>query len=202
MGVTSREAAAPPGIRRGQVSGQTKPSSAIPTVEELFRDHVSDVFHMVRRILGPGANDADVEDVTQQVFVAAHRGLTQFRGESKPTTWLYTIAYRVALATHESWRKSRKLRKALEDEAALASEATSPEEEIAHRRELTRVWRCLMRIKPKKRAVYILYEIEGREGTEIAELLGVSLNTVWSRLFHARKELFEALERSERETMP
>jgi RNA polymerase sigma-70 factor (ECF subfamily) len=76
----------------------------------------------------------------------------------------------------------------------------SLESDLMRRRELTQIWRCLMRIKPKKRAVYILYEIEGREGAEIAELLGTSLNTVWSRLFHARKELFEALDRLERET--
>jgi RNA polymerase sigma-70 factor (ECF subfamily) len=173
-----------------------------PTIEALFRAHFNDVYRMVRRLLGPGAIPADVEDVTQQVFIAAQRSLPGFRGESKPSTWLYAISAKVVLTQLQSWRRARRLQRALEAQQSVPDHIFGPDEVLMQQRELVRVWRCLMRIKPKKRMVYVLHEFEGRSGPEIAEILSIPENTVWTRLYHARKELLDLLRRTERETSP
>src|SRR5688572_9335750 len=93
---------APSGLRaRGRVedidnrelrSVEPAIATAPTTVEGLFRSHFADVYRVVGRMLGPSAPRSDIEDLTQQVFLAAHRGWDRFRGESKPSTWLYGIA--------------------------------------------------------------------------------------------------------------
>jgi RNA polymerase sigma-70 factor (ECF subfamily) len=172
------------------------PSDEPPlTLEALFRAHFGDVYRMVGHLMGPGATAPDVEDLTQQVFLAAQRGLPSFRGESKPTTWLYAIASRVVLTQLRSWRRQRRLREALAAEQLDLERSRTPEEALATRQELLRVWRCLMRIKPKKRVVYVLHEIEGVSGAQIGELLAIPEATVWTRLHHARRELSKALRR-------
>jgi RNA polymerase sigma-70 factor (ECF subfamily) len=62
--------------------------------------------------------------------------------------------------------------------------------------ELEAVWQCLMRIHPRKRIVYVLFEVEGLSGREIAEALEIKEATVHTRLHHARRELMRMLEKS------
>lgn len=159
------------------------------TTAVLFRRHFEDVYRIVARLLGPGASDADIEDVVQQVFLQAHRSLPGFRGDSKTSTWLYGIASRVVLTQLRSWGRQRRLERAVEAELASAYDARSPERAAADRQALARVWRALMKIKPKKRVVYVLFEIEGMSGEQIAEQLEVPVSTVWTRIHHARREL-------------
>jgi RNA polymerase sigma-70 factor (ECF subfamily) len=173
-------------------------AEAAPSIHALFTRHFDDVYRMVAHLLGPGAAAADVEDVTQQVFVAAHKALPRYRGEGRPTTWLYGIATRVVLNNLRSWRRRRRLVAALEHSLAEPPMAASPEREAEARQELARVWRCLMRVGAKKRVVYVLHVVEGRSGEEIAELLQIPVATVWTRLHHARRELSLALDREER----
>src|SRR5262245_23319146 len=93
------------------------PAMVLPeplTIDALFKEHVADVHRIVASLLGPGASRADIEDLTQQVFLSAHRALPNFRGESKPTTWLYAIASRVVLTHLRGFRRQRKMRDALE----------------------------------------------------------------------------------------
>lgn len=168
-----------------------------PSLEQLFRRHFDDVYRIVASLLGPGATDADVEDLTQQVFLAAHRALPQFRGESRITTWLYGIASRVVLTFLRSRRRRKRLREAVEVATRLPRYTRGPEDEVRELQELTRVWRHLMRIDPKKRVVFILYEVEGLSGAEIAQSLGLRDGTVWTRLHYARRELVEAMKREE-----
>src|SRR5262245_33041720 len=73
-----------------------------PSLEALFRAHVEDVYRFVARQLGPGGDKAMIDDLTQEVFIAAGRSLPNFRGESKASTWLYTIASRTVLNHLES----------------------------------------------------------------------------------------------------
>lgn len=181
------------------IEARAEPTAArveLPATEALFAQHFDDVYRMVAHLLGPGASDADIEDITQHVFVTAHRARGRFRGESQPTTWLYGIATRVVLNTLRSWRRHRRLVAALELEAVAP--APSPEASTEARQELARVWQALMRIPPKKRIVYVLHVIEGRSGAQIAELLDIPVATVWTRLHHARKALEAALTRAQR----
>lgn len=168
------------------------------TLESLFRDHVGDVHRIVARLLGPAASDSDVDDLVQQVFVAVHSALPRFRGDSKVTTWLYGIATRTVLGHLRSGRRHRRMVETLEAMTALLPAATAhPEDEAERRDSLRRVWRALMSIKPKKRVVFLLYEVEGLTGREIAEALDIRPATVHTRLYHARKELDAALAKLE-----
>ena len=168
---------------------------ATPSIDVVFRQHAGDVFRMVSSLLGAGASDADIQDLTQEVFLQAHRSLSRFRRESKLETWLYGIASRVVLTQLRSWRRHRRLVKALEDEPKSGN-AQDLERSTLERAEFLRVWRCLMRIRAEKRMVYLLFEVEGLSGREIADVLDLNEATVRTRLFHARRELVRLLERS------
>lgn len=175
---------------KSRAAGAAEP----PSLEALFRNHLEDVYRIVSRLLGPGAGRADIEDVTQQVFLAAHRALPKFRGESKVTTWLYGIASKTVLMHLRSRRRHRRLVGALEQSAAVSvGWENNVERSVESRRKLAEVWRCLMRIKPKKRIVFVLHEIEGLSGKQIAQMLEIKEATVWTRLHHARIELLKGL---------
>ncbi|MCK6550764.1 RNA polymerase sigma factor [Myxococcota bacterium] len=166
-----------------------------PTLEALFRAHVDDVHRIVARLLGPGASAADVEDLTQQIFLAVHRALPSFRGDSKPTTWLYGIASRMVITHLRNRRRHRRMIERLESEVLELprAEPASAERRLAEREELRRVWSCLMELDPRKRVVFMLYELEGLSGKEIAEALELAEATVFTRLYHARRELLARL---------
>lgn len=162
------------------------------TVEAVFRAHVDDVHRIVARLIGPGGGRADVEDVVQLVFIAIQRALPRFRGDSKLSTWIYGVSARVVMTQLRGWRRHRRLLAALGDHLEI-SDTYTPEKSAAEREELARVWRCLMRIKPKKRVVYVMHELEGISGADIATALEIPVATVWTRLHHARKELLGSL---------
>lgn len=183
--------------RRG-TSSEANVSKESLTIEALFRAHFDDVHRFVGHLVGPAASRADVEDLTQQVFIAADRALPGFRGDSKVTTWLYAIASNVVLTGLRGWRRQRRLRSALESELRESVTRHTPEDSIATRQELLRVWRHLLAIKPKKRVVYLMFEVEGLSGPEIAAALDVPEATVWTRLHHARRELATMIEREQR----
>lgn len=179
------------------------PAARDISVESVFRAHFDDVYGMVGRLLGPGAQRADIEDITQQVFIVVQRALPEFRGDCKTTTWLYAICSKVVLTSLRSWRRQRRLSAAVAAELdGIASHHQTPEQTVTRRQELVRVWRCLLKIKPKKRIVYILFMIEGMSGAEISQALDIPESTVWTRLHHARLELATALERADRERLP
>lgn len=179
----------------GRPSDVAEERSEQLTLELLFRRHADDVHRIVRRLLGPAASDADVDDLVQQVFLATHRALPQFRRDAKTSTWIYGIASRTVLHHLRSRRRYRIMMSRLESEPWPISR---PEGHLESRDELRAIWRCLMQISPKKRVVFVLHEIEGASCPDIAEMLSINEATVRSRLHHARRELL-ALQRTEEE---
>ncbi len=192
----------PPGRPAYEANPAASPRGALRTVPEdltieaVFRAHVDDVHRIVTRLIGPGGSRADVEDVVQLVFIAIQRALPKFRGESKLSTWIYGVSARVVMTQLRGWRRHRRLLAALGDHLEI-SDTYTPEKSASEREELARVWRCLMRIKPKKRVVYIMHELEDVSGADIALALDIPVATVWTRLHHARKELLAALAREQ-----
>ena len=156
---------------------------------ELFRRHRADVLRLVYRMLGPRA---DVEDVIQEVFLQVHRSLPDFRGEAKFTTWLHRVTVNVVLMA----RRAAKSRPVFAEEPAddLTRDAGPWPDEDASRRERLRAFqRCLELISEKKRAVFVLHELDGMPAAEIAEVVDAPVLTVRTRLFYARKELCELM---------
>lgn len=181
---------------QAQVSQRVgRQTSGALTLEALFRRHAQDVCRIVSRLLGPAASEADVDDLAQQVFIAIHKALPKFRGDSEVTTWIYGISTRVVLQHLRGRRRYRAMIDRFEAASSFGSAATptSPEETAAQRQALRRVWGALLRIKPERRVVFVLYEIEGLSAPEIAQALQISEDAVRSRLKRARRELADRL---------
>jgi RNA polymerase sigma-70 factor, ECF subfamily len=155
--------------------------------EALFRRHADAVYRKLTRMLGP---DPEREDLVQEVFLAAYRGLQGFRGEAAFSTWLYRIVVRVAFA-HMGRRRKRPQPTRFElDEADIPVEPrATPEARAAQRQELVEVFEHLERIKPNKRIAFVLRVVEGRSLDEIGQLVGATPAAVGQRVKHAHKEL-------------
>jgi RNA polymerase sigma-70 factor (ECF subfamily) len=136
-------------------------------------------------MLGPGRGD--LEDVLQEVFIEVFRSIARFRGDAKITTWLYRVCVNVAL---QRLRKRKRRAEVSGDTVTERVTDETPERELDNRRRLDAVYRILDELSPKKRVVFILHEIEGREPKEIASIVGAPVLTVRTRLHYARKEFY------------
>ncbi len=154
---------------------------------QFYHAYRSEIARNLHRIMGPNRRTTELEDVLQDVFMEVFRSIASFRGEAQFTTWLYRVCINVAL---QRMRKAKRLR---EIPAAkfgdTVSEAT-PERNYTARCEIDAVYRLLDHLSDKKRVVFILHEIEGRQPREIAELVGAPVLTVRTRLHYARKEFY------------
>lgn len=156
--------------------------------EALFRKYQAYVYNVSLGMLG---NSEDAADVTQEAFLRLHRSLESFRGDSTFSTWLYRVA--VNLCISELRRKSRTrfqfLDELAHDEKAAFSEepGPSPDEAIAQAEEAQVVHRVLRTLPPDYRAIMVLRHFQQLAYEEIAEVLGLSLSQVKTRLFRARK---------------
>lgn len=140
------------------------------------------------------ADRAEAEDALQETFLALHKALPGFRGESQLSTWVYRIALRTVL--HVRARRSRDTAPLDEKSPALAvpDEGVSPDRLAAARQESARLARAMETLSAEHRAVLSLFAIEGLSHAEVAATLGIPLGTVWSRLHLARKKLMAALD--------
>ena len=164
----------------------------------LYRQHASEVSRWVRSLAGPAA---DIEDVVQDVFIIAHRNKSAFRGDSATKTWLFGIANNVV----RRQRRVQKVRQWLGGSAQeVAGDHSSTEmlapEQLARKQAQARVYRVLDTLSEKYRSAIIMFELEGRPASEIAELFGVTPQVVWVWLSRARTQFhakLEALEQAE-----
>jgi RNA polymerase sigma-70 factor (ECF subfamily) len=147
--------------------------------------------------------DADLAwDVSQDVFVRAHRGLDGFKAESSFFTWLFRIATHVAIDSVRKERSGQRdevdevLESDLEDggEGILATGLGNDPSATLLRRELASKMEAALATLPEKhRTILVLREVEGLSYEELAERLGIHKGTVMSRLFHARRKMQAAL---------
>lgn len=159
-------------------------------MDRLFREHGADVARFIRRLLGRGTSPADADDLVQQVFIAVHRDLGNFRGDSSVRTWLFALAYRAVLMhIRANERRRRALHAFSHTQRATTGSAANPELRVSHKQELDRVLAALEAVAPAKRVVFLLYEGFGWSGKEISDRLGIPEATVWTRLFSIRREL-------------
>jgi RNA polymerase sigma-70 factor (ECF subfamily) len=166
-----------------------KPALAPESFDKLYREHVEEVARWAARL---GGADLDVDDVVQEVFVAVHKQLPKFRGESSVRTWLYRItANQVGeRRRRERWRRFFGGAPAEE----LVSPALTPVENLERREAAARVYRALDAMNDRYRTLVILFELEKLSGQQIAELLGMSLDAVWVTLHRARAQFKKRLE--------
>ena len=133
------------------------------------------------------------EDVAQETFVRAWRGLARFRGESSFKTWLYRIATNVA-RTHldRRGRQARLADRSLDDEEEVLqagdvpAAAPDPETSLVTREAIDR---ALGELPEELRAALVLRDVEGLDYKEIAAVTGAPMGTVESRIFRARRHM-------------
>lgn len=159
----------------------------------LHADHAPFVWRSLQRL---GVRDVDLEDTLQEVFIVVHRRLDSFDGSSKPTTWLFGICLRIAAAYHR--RAHRRHEDPVEDmDREQDGAAASPEEQATRREAVTRLQHALDAMPLDKRAVFVMFEIDGMNCQEIASVLDVPVGTVYSRLHAARSEFQRSLRRED-----
>lgn len=149
--------------------------------EALYRAHARQVLGWCIRLGGPGV---DAEDAAHLVFEAAIRSSGRYDGVCSPTTWLYGITRRVLAnqrrrATFRRWF-------GLDEEREEAPDADPGGD---RRRD---VQRALASLRAEHREVLVLADLEERPAGEVAELVGVPVGTVYSRLFAARRAFASA----------
>jgi RNA polymerase sigma-70 factor, ECF subfamily len=163
--------------------------------DELYHRFRRQVAGNLYRVIG---DRGDLDDLVQEVFVIAFRGLERFRGDARLSTWLYRICVNVALGRIRT-RKRRPAAIGMADldsaavDPSLIERPETPEKSLERRQDRERVYRALEVLAPKKRVVLYLHEIEGLDLKEIAYLVDSNPVTVRTRLFYARKEFYKVL---------
>jgi RNA polymerase sigma-70 factor, ECF subfamily len=158
----------------------------------LFRAHAAFVASFLFRL---GLEPAEIDDAVQEVFLIAHRQGGYQPGPAQPRTWLAAIAIRVAMKAKTRHRRVRRDRKILHDLIDILRPSEDVPFEDVEARQI--VQRILDQMDPERRAVLILFELEGEPCDSIAAALGVEVGTVYSRLHRARQEFQRACERLE-----
>ncbi len=163
--------------------------------DELYHRFRRQVAGNLYRVLG---DRTDLDDLVQEVFVIAFRGLEKFRGDARLSTWIYRICVNVALGRIRT-RKRRPPAIGVADldaanaDPSLVERPETPERSLQRQQDRERVYRALEQLAPKKRVVLYLHEIEGLDLKEIAYLVESNAVTVRTRLFYARREFFKIL---------
>jgi RNA polymerase sigma-70 factor (ECF subfamily) len=135
--------------------------------------------------------DADAEDLAQETFIRAFRGLGLFRGESSFKNWLYRIAANVCHTyrgkrVHQAPVWERRLEDADVSEHDFIGHTDDLEESVIYRQALDR---ALLTLSEEMRIPLILHDVEGIEYREISEILDVPIGTIMSRIFRARQRM-------------
>ncbi len=171
-----------------------------PAFEELIRRHQNGVFNFIVRFLG---NREVAEEVFQEAFLKVHQASDRYLPNGKFTTWLYTIVRNLCVDTF----RRRKIREALslddrgnDGERNLADTIASdvvPADVLSSASEIEAVLeKSLAKLNEDQREVFLLREREGFKFEEIAEMTGVSVNTVKSRMRYALEALRRSLKQS------
>ena len=181
--------------------------------EEAFAWLIARYHQPIYSLLARTVQDrADAADLTQEVFVKVFRGVGSFHGESSLRTWIYRIALREASNQRRWWTRHKQQEVPIEQEITdsdssapirlkelLVDPSESPFDAAAHAETRARVEAALMRVPEPYRTTLILRDIEGFVYEEVAEMQGVNLGTVKSRLVRGRAFLKAYLTGSGRE---
>jgi RNA polymerase sigma-70 factor, ECF subfamily len=154
--------------------------------------------HVLRWTRALGAPDAEREDITQEVFLIVRRRLGAFDG-AHPAAWLYQITRRqVRDFRRRAWIKNVFTREHTDAVNTIPDDREGPAMALERKQRRHILHQILNKMNDDRRAAFLLFEIDGLSGEEIARIQGVSVNTVWKRLFLARKEFLKLVAKYQR----
>lgn len=168
------------------------PAKAEPDLAAAFKAHQRELLGLTLRITG---NLALAEDALQETFLAAHAAAAGFRHEARPSTWLYRIATREALRARANAQRQTRLHADRPRRAAEQprSDQNAPAAPLAWLEETRALLAALDQLPEDQRLALVLLSARAIPAEEIAALLGVPVNTVYTRAFRARVRLREIM---------
>ncbi len=159
----------------------------------LVREHHAQVWRFLMKWV---RNRDDAEELAQETFLAAWRGLANFRGAAQFSTWLLGIALNLA-RNHHNRSAARNREAELPDEEHLAdllAPAPGPHELLVQKSTLAALDRAIARLPRDMREVIVMVTLEGLALGETAAMLGIPVGTVKSRLSRAKERLLQDME--------
>jgi RNA polymerase sigma factor (sigma-70 family) len=156
-------------------------------LEELFERHHERVHRILARLRSVDA--VDVDDLVQSTFIEVQRSAARYSGQSAVGTWIIGIAVNVM---RHHVRKEVRYRTALANqgrEVSRVSTTGSPFEECSNRQAMVRLAHAFDRLGREQKEAFLLCDVEGLQGTEVARALDLPEGTVWRRLHEARMNL-------------
>lgn len=154
-------------------------------VQELFAAHASFLVRTLERLTG---NRAHAEDLVQEAFLVAHRRRDELRPDGNPRAWLYRVAMNQLRHSRRSFARELRFLGRATAERLFDRRGPEPDGAALERERAERVRRAVARLPLVYREVFVLFELEGQSGADIAELLDVPVATVWTRLHRAREQ--------------
>jgi RNA polymerase sigma-70 factor (ECF subfamily) len=173
-------------------SAAASQGQAVASFEEVYDAHVEFVWRTGLRL---GIPREHVDDLVQDVFLIVHRQLHTFEGRSTLRTWLFGIVARVARRRRGALGAQARVTDVAIDIETILDPREGPFE-AARRAEAARaVDRILDAVDDEKRFVFVAIELEHMSPADAAQALGIPVNTVYSRLRHARQQFAAATAR-------
>lgn len=163
-------------------------------IDALYAAHAPFIGRVLIRLTGDGPH---IDDLIQETFIIAFRKRATFDGRSAPRTWLYGIAARLAMRHRRGagrWLRALGLF-AAEPEGVQGPPDRALDDARGREHAAAQVRAALDRLPFKQREVFVLYELEELDGAAIAELLGIPVGTVWTRLHHGRKRFADIVKK-------
>ncbi len=174
-----------------QAQQRNDDTSSTPDFDQIVERHASFVYNVAFRMMG---NPQDAEDVAQEAFISAFRAYERFRGESKVTTWLYRITVNAALMRLRKEKKARTLTQTGLDEVVIPDWSDAPFR-AARDSELGDRLRDGIEMLPDDfKVAVVLRDMEELSNAEAAEVIGISVPALKSRLHRGRTLLRKHLE--------
>lgn len=163
--------------------------AALDDVRRLYVAHAGELRQAMSRL----APTLDADDLLQELFLIVIAKPDALLRADSPRAWLYGVAVKLA-ATRA---RSAKVRRFFGLDAAgqVSSHVDAPGRTLEQRDAQRAVLAALDSVSTVRREAFVLFELQGLSGEEVAQALGIPLKTVWTRLFHARREVTAAVER-------
>jgi RNA polymerase sigma-70 factor (ECF subfamily) len=160
-------------------------------LEDLLERHQSQVYRFGMKMCG---NPEDARDVLQQTLLAMARGLRGFRGDSSLATWLYRVARSFCIKNRRKSKFAPATVQSLDTDVAgeakaLADPSESVDDALAGKQIEEALEEAIRDLEPKYREVLVLRDVEGLSAKEVAQVLGIGVEAVKSRLHRARLDL-------------
>ncbi len=155
-----------------------------------FDRYHRDVYNVLARLRG---SRDDLDDLVQTTFLTLPVAAARYDARGTPRAFVLGVAVQVARQSRRRLFRRFTLWLAREHDVDLPESTPDPEEHLLERERLARLEGAIAKLPEAQRETFVLVEVEGLKGEEAARILDVPVNTVWTRLHHARLSLRTAL---------